>query len=102
MYPRSTLKELARAKALLRQRIAARRACNAGLAARAMWPLVVIDFARGVWREMPGLARLAMIPAALLVGRTVFPRVRFLLRLLRLAPWLAPILRRRCAEGAAS
>lgn len=93
MPPPETLRELALAKALLRRRIAVRRAQNVSLAAEAVRPLVWIDFAWACWREMSGLTKLAAIPLGLLVGRTVYPRVRFLLRLLRWAPWAGALIR---------
>jgi len=86
MYPHGELAGLEVYKAALRQRIAARRVECAVAAAGAVRPLIWLDRAVVLWRKIRPLARLATIPLALLLKRTLLPRAGILTSLLRWTP----------------
>lgn len=88
MYPHGELARLEEYKAALQHRIAARRLECAVAAAGAVRPLIWLDRAVVLWRKIRPLARLATIPLALLLKRTLLPRSGFLSSLLRWTPAL--------------
>ena len=79
MYPREKLIELAWRKGELRQRIAARRdQCVAG-ATRVTRPLVWLDQALDLWRQLAPFAALAALPLGEMLRRSIarrWPRLR--------------------------
>ncbi len=86
MYPHGELAGLEVYKTALRRRIAARRVECAVAAEGAMRPLLWLDRAVVLWRKIRPFARLATIPLALLLKRTLLPRVGFFTTLLRWTP----------------
>lgn len=86
MYPDGQLSELAVHKMALRQRISLRRRLCVVAAARASQPLARIDHALTQWRRISPLAKMAAVPAALLLKRTLFRRAKIIGPLLRWGP----------------
>lgn len=92
MYPREELRELARRKAQLQQRIAARREQCAAAAICVTRPLVWLDQALEMWRRIPPFARLAALPLGRFLLRSFPRRPDRLRRLLRWGSLLAGVL----------
>ena len=86
MYPHKELTSLAASKAVLRQRISARRAECAAAAARVARPIAWIDRAYTGWRRFSPLVRLAAVPIGILMGRLKGPQTRVAGALLRWGP----------------
>ena len=86
MYPADELTRLARRKAVHRRRIAQHRGACVLAATRVVQPLAWLDRMVGHWRRLSPLARLAVVPLAGLLVRTVAPRRRLLGTLLRWGP----------------
>jgi hypothetical protein len=86
MYPDEELARLARHKSALRLRIEIRRLECAHAAAGVERPLAWLDRAVAFWRRISPVAKLATIPLALLLKRTLLPRAGFFTSLLRWAP----------------
>lgn len=86
MYPNGELIELELQKAALRRRIQLRRAECALAAEGASRPLEWIDRAIAMWRKISPMAKLASVPIALLLKKTVFRRAKILGTLLRWGP----------------
>ncbi len=93
MYPRRELTELACAKSLLRRRIAAHRAQCVESVAVVTAPLVVIDSAMALWRKLSPWIKIAAVPLALLLKRSVAPRAGIVSSVLRWAPALLSAVR---------
>jgi len=86
MYPAQELIRLATRKAALQADIALCRAMCADAASRAARPLAFIDRMMAFWRRLSPVAQFAAAPLAILVQRSVFPRMKFLPQLLRWGP----------------
>jgi hypothetical protein len=86
MYSDRELTALATGKAVLRQRIALRRAQCARAAAEVMRPVAWLDHALAQWRRLSPLVKLAAVPLGFLLKRSTAPRARVLGSLLRWAP----------------
>jgi len=93
MYPQAELTRLARRKLELRQRIAVRRADCVTAATRATRPLVWLDRVLDLWRRIPPLARLAVVPLAGMALHAFSRRTPRLRLLLRWAPLAFGLLR---------
>jgi hypothetical protein len=88
MYPDGELARLAAYKAALRLRIGTRRVeCTVAIAGVER-PLIWVDRAIALWRRIGPFAKLAAIPAALLLKRALFPRVGIFASLLKWAPMI--------------
>ena len=86
MYSHQELNRLAAHKAVLGLRIARHRADTVTAAAGVLRPLAWCDRALVAWRRASPLLKFAAVPAAVLVGRTVFPRAKTLRTALRWGP----------------
>lgn len=86
MYPEQELIRLAARKAALQRVITRRRAKCAEAAVRVSQPLVWLDRMLAYWRQLPPLARFAVVPLGLVVQRTLFSRRKILGSLVRWAP----------------
>jgi len=86
MYPHGELKQLALHKAALQLRIGIRRFECRRAAAGVERPLAWLDRAVAFWRKISPLAKLAAVPLALLVKRTLLPRTGLFTTLLRWTP----------------
>lgn len=86
MYPDGELTQLAAHKFALRARIDRRRRACVGAAADLEQSLAWLDRLTAFWRRLGPLAKLAALPAALLLKRMLFPRRGFLARLVRWIP----------------
>lgn len=86
MYPDAELDRLETHKAALRLRIAIRRLEISIAAAAAGRPVVWLDKVVAFWRRVSPLAKIAAIPAALLLQRTLHRRTGLLGTLLRWGP----------------
>ena len=93
MYPQGALNDLAAARQALRRRIADGRTHTAAAVGRVLFPLEWLDAAWSLWRELSPLVKLAAVPAGAMAARGFFPRLRWLLRLMRWAPLVATVLR---------
>lgn len=90
MYPEQELIRLAGHKAMLRRKIAIRRAQGAESVARLAQPLVLLDQLLVLWRRF---APLAAVPLGYFVTRRVFPRRRNLGTLVRWFPLIVGVVR---------
>jgi hypothetical protein len=87
MYPERELSLLATRKAVLRGKIAHRRIQTSADLAQLTKPLEIMDKAAELWRKIPSLAKLAVVPVALVVlKKTLFRRTKLLSSLLRWGP----------------
>jgi|ERR1043166_7960452 hypothetical protein len=86
MYPHGELTELELQKLALRRRIQLRRAECAIAAEGASRPLQWIDRAIATWRKISPMAKLASVPLALLLKKTIFRRAKIFGTLLRWGP----------------
>lgn len=86
MYPNGELSELDAQKNALRRRIQLRRAECALAAQGAVRPLEWIDRAIAMWQKISPMAKLASVPLALLLKRTLFRRAKIFGSLLRWGP----------------
>lgn len=86
MYPRRELSRLAAHQAVLRRRIAGRRAACRAAAATALQPVVWLDRLLALARRFAPLAPLAAVPLGFLFKRSRAARPRLLGTLLRWAP----------------
>jgi hypothetical protein len=86
MYPNGELSLLAAQKEVLRRRIQIRRAECAIAAEEAARPLQWLDRAVAVWRKITPMAKVASLPLAFLLKRTLFRRAKVLGTLLRWGP----------------
>jgi hypothetical protein len=86
MYPDGQLNELAVHKVVLQQRISLRRRLCVVAAKRASQPLAKVDQAVNQWRRISPLAKMAAVPAALLLKRVLFRRAKVIGPLLRWGP----------------
>ncbi len=93
MYPHHELIRLAAHKAALRRKIALSRVQCTEAAVRVTRPLVWLDRAAAIVRQLSPLAILAAVPAGLIVQRTLAPRLRLLGTVIRWAPPLFAIVR---------
>ena len=93
MYPQAELTQLARRNFDLRQRIAARRAECVAAATRVTRPLVWLDQALDLWRQISPLAKLAAVPMGWLAMRSLARRAPRLRKWLRWALLVAGVLR---------
>lgn len=89
MYPQTDLTELGGRKLVLRQRIALRRWQCAIDARRAAQPLVLLDKAYVRWQAISPFAKLAIVPATLLLKKMLFPKARVAKSALRWVPAIA-------------
>jgi len=88
MYPHGELNQLAQHKAALQLRIGIRRFEFARAAAGVERPLAWLDRVVAFWRKISPVAKLAAIPLALLLKRTLLPRTGVFISVLRWAPTL--------------
>jgi hypothetical protein len=88
MYPDGELAQLAEYKAALRLRIGTRRVECAMAVAGVERPLIWVDRALALWQRIGPFAKLAAIPAALLLKRALFPRVGIFASMLKWAPMI--------------
>jgi len=88
MYPDGELARLADYKAALRLRIGLRRVECATAVAGVERPLLWLDRAIAWWHRIGPFAKLAAIPVALLVKRTLFPRAGLFTSLLKWTPMI--------------
>jgi len=86
MYPESELIRLAAHKAVLRRRIAVRRAECAAAAACLIRPFEWLDRMLGYWRRLSPFVKFAAVPLGFLLKRSAAPRLRVLSTLLRWGP----------------
>lgn len=86
MYPHKELIALGAREAALRQRIAVRRWECAAAASRVARPLAWLDRMLERLRRLSPLAKVALIPLALLLRRLAAPRARAAVSILRWAP----------------
>jgi hypothetical protein len=86
MYPDSELTHLSWHKAALRHRISLQREVCAAAAADVVRPLVWLDRATTLWKQIRPFAKLAAIPLALLAKRMIFPRFKLFGSLFRWGP----------------
>ena len=86
MYSDQELARLARHKAALRLRIELRRLECASAMAGVERPLAWVDRAITFWRRISPIAKLATIPLALLLKRTLLPKAGIFTSLLRWTP----------------
>jgi hypothetical protein len=86
MYPHEELRRLAAHKAALRRDIAVHRAQCATAVARLAQPVEWFDRVLATWRRLAPVVQIVAVPLTLLAARTVFPRLKFLVPLLRWAP----------------
>ncbi|HEX2855717.1 MAG TPA: hypothetical protein VHO24_20950 [Opitutaceae bacterium] len=86
MYPDGQLNELAVHKLMLRQRISLRRRLCVVAARRVSQPLIKVDHAVAQWRRISPFAKMAAVPAVLLLKRTLFRRAKIIGPLLRWGP----------------
>jgi hypothetical protein len=86
MYPNGELNELAAQKFALRRRIQVRRAECAIAAEGAARPIEWLDRAIATWRKISPLTKVAAVPLAMLLKRTLFRRAKILGSLLRWGP----------------
>jgi hypothetical protein len=100
MYPREDLIGFARQKAALRQSIALNRERCAKASARAAQPIEFVDNVRTFWRQLSPVVKVAALPLGVAVTRALFPRYRFLRRILRWAPLAFAAARAVSAAGA--
>ncbi|MEO6569214.1 MAG: hypothetical protein ABIO94_10670 [Opitutaceae bacterium] len=93
MYPDGDLNALAAHKLALQRRIGFRRDECVELAARVAVPLEKIDHVIAQWRRISPLAKIAALPMAILVKKTLFRRSKILGPLLRWGPLAFKVLR---------
>jgi len=93
MYTHRELSRLAERKVLLQLDIAIRRSECAHAAARVSRPLEWLDRAVAFWRRISPLARMAIVPLAVLAGRRLLPRRGILGSVLRWGPLVAGAIR---------
>lgn len=86
MYPDAELTRLSAHKAVLRTRIAVRRAACAAAFHQAARPLALLDRLHALWRRISPLARAIALPVGLFLGRRALPRTGFFGRVLRWSP----------------
>lgn len=86
MYPNGELNQLAWHKAALRHRITLQRDVCAAAAVDAARPLLWLDRAVALWKQIRPFAKLAAIPLGLLAKRMFFPRFKLFGSLLRFGP----------------
>jgi len=86
MYPQQELARLAAHKAALRRDIALRRAECAVAATRVAQPLEWLDRVVAFWRRLSPLAVMAAVPLGFLVKRTLGPRLKILVSLVKWGP----------------
>lgn len=86
MYSERELIRLAAHKRALLVRIDLRRRQSAGAFAGVVRPLVWLDRALAWWRKASPLVQLAAVPLGLVARRTLFPRAKFLGRLVSWGP----------------
>ncbi|MBI2510675.1 MAG: hypothetical protein HYV96_01735 [Opitutae bacterium] len=89
MYPAAELNAAAAQKALLRRRIALRRATIVVTADRVARPLRVADRIVAEWRRLSPLIKLAAVPLGALLGRSLHRKRRLIGQLIRWGPLLA-------------
>ena len=94
MYPRAELNELAGRRATLHARIGADRASAQASAARAVRPLATFDRLYAQWRRISPALKLAALPMAIALKRTLFPRLPLWRPLLRWSPVVLGLVRR--------
>jgi hypothetical protein len=93
MYPTGELNVLLARKATLRRRIAVRRWQCVEDAQEIARPLAVIDRIYATWKKIRPWVKIAGVPAALLLARSLGGRFRMLRSLGRWAPLLVSIFR---------
>jgi hypothetical protein len=93
MYPDGELNELAVAKLAVRQKIYLRRQLCVLAARRATQPLEKIDDLLMRWRRISPMAKLAAVPVAVLLKRTLFKKAKILGTALRWGPLAFKIFR---------
>ncbi len=93
MFPHQELIRLAAHKASLRREIALQRARCVEAAVRVAQPLMWLDRLIARVRRLSPLLILAVVPAGLVVQRTVLPRLKLLGALIRWAPPLFAVMR---------
>lgn len=86
MYPDGELSELAVHKLALRQRIFLRRRQCIAAARRISEPVEKIDELMAKWRRISPIAKVAALPLAVLLKRTLFRRAKLLGSALRWGP----------------
>ena len=86
MYPDRELTRLAAHKASLRRHIARHRAGCIRAGTRLIQPLAWVDRMVSHWRRLSPLARLAIVPLGIALGKSTAPRPRLLGTLLRWGP----------------
>lgn len=94
MYPRRELNDLAAAKILVRQRIAAHRVQCVEAAAVVTTPLAWIDRGVALWRRISPLVKIAAVPLAFLLKRKAAPRTSLVGSVLHWAPTVMNVVRR--------
>ena len=99
MFTHRELSRLADRKALLQLDIALQRAECVEAASRVARPLEWLDRAIAFWKRISPLARMAIVPLAMLAGRKLRPRLGILGSVLRWGPLVASAVR---GMGAAS
>lgn len=93
MYAHRELSRLAEKRVLLQLDIALRRSECVRAAARVARPLEWLDRAVAFWRRISPLARMAIVPLALLAGRRLLPSRGFMGSVLRWGPLVASAVR---------
>ena len=93
MYPQRELIRLSTYKVWLRRGIAVRRAECSRAVAQIARPIGWLDQVLAVWRRIPSFAKVATVPLAALVTRTLFPKVKILGTLLRWGPLVYGVVR---------
>ncbi len=88
MYPSGVLTALARRKTVLRARISLDRERCVEFAGEVTKPLDWLDRVIELWRKIPAVTKLAALPLALLLHRTVLPgkKIPFIRRAIRFMP----------------